>query len=65
MAEGEGIEPPAAIYITASGFEVREAHQSLSASALIWSPEFDCFCTQLKNIIALPRLCQKAQCQGA
>ena len=36
MAEGEGIEPPAAISITASGFEVREAHQSLSASALIW-----------------------------
>jgi len=34
MAEGEGIEPPAAICITASGFEVREAHQSLSASTL-------------------------------
>ena len=32
IAEGEGIEPPAAIIITANGFEVRKAHQSLSAS---------------------------------
>ena len=32
LAEGEGIEPPAAILIAANGFEVRKAHQSLSAS---------------------------------
>ncbi len=32
MAEGKGIEPPAAVCAAAYGFEDREAHQSLSAS---------------------------------
>ena len=32
MAEGEGIEPPAALKATANGVEVRKAHQSLSTS---------------------------------
>ena len=32
MAEGKGIEPPAAVYTAAYGFEDRETHQSLSAS---------------------------------
>ncbi len=31
MAEGKGIEPPAAVCAAAYGFEDREAHQSLSA----------------------------------